>query len=210
MTSDLTLMENLKATTRADHDSAEGHDFQRLLFSGQLPYDTFCDYVGQLFVLHKALEDELKAGLSDERIKKVLGEWQYQEGFLDKDLTALGRKSADCKPLPATAKIIDAIRETSKKHPIALLGYHYVLLGSKHGARMICPNLKKSYNLEGSGGTLYFDPYEGQFMKLWGEFKDSMNKNELNEAETAEILDAAKLMFRAMGEIGEGLHANAA
>lgn len=210
MTSDLTLMENLKATTRADHDSAEGHDFQRLLFSGQLPYETFCDYVGQLFVLHKALEDELKAGLSDERIKKVLGEWQYQEGFLDKDLTALGRKSADCKPLPATAKIIDAIRETSKKHPIALLGYHYVLLGSKHGARMICPNLKKSYNLEGSGGTLYFDPYEGQFMKLWGEFKDSMNKNELSEAETAEILDAAKLMFRAMGEIGEGLHANAA
>lgn len=210
MTSDLTLMENLKATTRADHDSAEGHDFQRLLFSGQLPYETFCDYVGQLFVLHKALEDELKAGLSDERIKKVLGEWQYQEGFLDKDLTALGRKSADCKPLPATAKIIDAIRETSKKHPIALLGYHYVLLGSKHGARMICPNLKKSYNLEGTGGTLYFDPYEGQFMKLWGEFKDSMNKNELSEAETAEILDAAKLMFRAMGEIGEGLHANAA
>ncbi len=210
MTSDLTLMENLKATTRADHDSAEGHDFQRLLFSGQLPYETFCDYVGQLFVLHKALEDELKAGLSDERIRKVLGEWQYQEGFLDKDLTALGRKSADCKPLPATAKIIDAIRETSKKHPIALLGYHYVLLGSKHGARMICPNLKKSYNLEGSGGTLYFDPYEGQFMKLWGEFKDSMNKNELSEAETAEILDAAKLMFRAMGEIGEGLHANAA
>jgi heme oxygenase len=203
-------MENLKATTRADHDSAEGHDFQRLLFSGQLPYETFCDYVGQLFVLHKALEDELKAGLSDERIRKVLGEWQYQEGFLDKDLTALGRKSADCKPLPATAKIIDAIRETSKKHPIALLGYHYVLLGSKHGARMICPNLKKSYNLEGSGGTLYFDPYEGQFMKLWGEFKDSMNKNELSEAETAEILDAAKLMFRAMGEIGEGLHANAA
>lgn len=210
MTSDLTLMENLKATTRADHDSAEGHDFQRLLFSGQLPYETFCDYVGQLFVLHKALEDELKAGLSDERIKKVLGEWQYQEGFLDKDLTTLGRKSADCKPLPATAKIIDAIRETSKKHPIALLGYHYVLLGSKHGARMICPNLKKSYNLEGSGGTLYFDPYEGQFMKLWGEFKDSMNKNELSEAETAEILDAARLMFRAMGEIGEGLHANAA
>ena len=210
MTNDLTLMENLKATTRADHDSAEGHDFQRLLFSGQLPYETFCDYVGQLFVLHKALEDEMKAGLNDERIKKVLGEWQYQEGFLDKDLTALGRKSADCKPLPATAKIIDAIKQTSKKYPIALLGYHYVLLGSKHGARMICPNLKKSYNLEGSSGTLYFDPYEGQFMKLWGEFKDSMNNNELNEAETAEILDAAKLMFRAMGEIGEGLHANAA
>lgn len=210
MTTDLTLMENLKATTRADHDSAEGHDFQRLLFTGQLPYETFCDYVGQLFVLHKALEDELKIALKDERVKKVLGEWQYQEGFLDKDLTALGRKSADCKPLAATAKIIESIKSTGKKHPIALLGYHYVLLGSKHGARMICPNLKKSYNLDGSGGTLYFDPYEGQFHKLWNEFKDSMNSNELNEAETAEILHAAKLMFRAMGEIGEGLHANAA
>lgn len=205
-----TLMENLKSTTRADHDSAEGHDFQRLLFSGQLPYETFCDYVGQLFVLHKALEDELKVALKDERVKRVLGDWQYQEGFLTKDLTALGRKSADCKPLPATAKIIEAIKETGKKHGIALLGYHYVLLGSKHGARMICPNLKKAYNLDGQGGTLYFDPYEGKFMQLWGEFKESMNANELNEAETAEILNAAKLMFRAMGEIGEGLHANAA
>jgi len=203
-------MENLKATTRADHDSAEGHDFQRLLFSGQLPYETFCDYVGQLFVLHKALEDELKVALKDKRVEKVMGDWQYQEGFLDKDLTALGRKSADAKPLAATAKIIESIKSTGKKHPIALLGYHYVLLGSKHGARMICPNLKKSYNLDGAGGTLYFDPYEGQFPKLWNEFKDSMNANELDEAETAEILDAAKLMFRAMGEIGEGLHANAA
>lgn len=205
-----TLMENLKSTTRADHDSAEGHDFQRLLFSGQLPYETFCDYVGQLFVLHKALEDELRLAAADERVKKVLGDWQFQEGFLDKDLTALGRKSSDCKPLPATARIIESIKETSKKHPIALLGYHYVLLGSKHGARMICPNLKKSYNLEGHDGTLYFDPYEGKFMQLWGEFKDSMNANHLNESETAEILDAAKKMFRSMGEIGEGLHANAA
>ncbi len=203
-------MENLKSTTRADHDSAEGHDFQRLLFSGQLPYETFCDYVGQLFVLHKALEDELKLASQDARVNKVLGDWQYQEGFLDSDLTALGRKSADCKPLPATAKIIGSIKATSKKHPIALLGYHYVLLGSKHGARMICPNLKKSYNLDGHNGTLYFDPYEGKFMQLWGEFKDSMNNNQLNESETAEILEAAKLMFQAMGEIGEGLHANAA
>lgn len=210
MTTEPTLMENLKSTTRADHDSAEGHDFQRLLFSGQLPYETFCDYVGQLFVLHKALEDELKVALKDERVQKVLGDWQYQEGFLTSDLTALGRKSSECKPLPATQKIIDSIKATSKKHPIALLGYHYVLLGSKHGARMICPNLKKSYNLDGQGGTLYFDPYEGKFMQLWGEFKESMNNNQLNEAETAEILDAAKLMFRAMGEIGEGLHANAA
>ncbi len=210
MTTDLTLMENLKATTRADHDSAEGHDFQRLLFSGQLPYETFCDYVGQLFVLHKALEDELKLACKDERVKKVLGDWQLQEGFLNADLSALGRKSADCKPLAATAKIVESIKATSKKHPIALLGYHYVLLGSKHGARMICPNLKKSYNLDGHDGTLYFDPYEGKFHQLWSEFKDSMNANELNESETAEILDAAKLMFRAMGEIGEGLHANAA
>lgn len=208
--SEPTLMENLKSTTRADHDSAEGHDFQRLLFSGQLPYETFCDYVGQLFVLHKALEDEMKVASKDERVKKVLGDWQFQEGFLDADLTVLGRKSADCKPLAATAKIIDQIKATGQKHPIALLGYHYVLLGSKHGARMICPNLKKSYNLEGHAGTLYFDPYEGKFMQLWGEFKDSMNSNQLNEGETAEILDAAKLMFQAMGAIGEGLHANAA
>ncbi|MCC7529491.1 MAG: biliverdin-producing heme oxygenase [Candidatus Melainabacteria bacterium] len=210
MTTEQTLMENLKSATRADHDSAEGHDFQRLLFSGQLPYETFCDYVGQLFVLHKALEDELKVAEKDERVKKVLGDWQFQEGFLTSDLTALGRKSADCKPLAATQKIIDAIKATGEKHPIALLGYHYVLLGSKHGARMICPNLKKAYNLDGPGGTLYFDPYEGKFMQLWGEFKESMNQNQLNEAETAEILDAAKLMFIAMGEIGEGLHANAA
>lgn len=205
-----TLMENLKSATRADHDSAEGHDFQRLLFSGQLPYETFCDYVGQLFVLHKALEDELRLACADDRVKKVLGDWQFQEGFLDKDLSALGRKSADCKPLPATAKIIEAIKSTGKMHPIALLGYHYVLLGSKHGARMICPNLKKSYNLEEQDGTLYFDPYEGKFMQLWGEFKEAMSANHLSEAETAAILDAAKQMFRSMGEIGEGLHANAA
>lgn len=204
-----TLMENLKSATRADHDSAEGHDFQRLLFSGQLPFETFGEYVAQLFVLHKALEDQMKLGLKDERIKKVLGDWQYQEGFLDSDLKALGRNSADAKPLPATAKIISEIEATGEKHPIALLGYHYVLLGSKHGARMICPNLKKAYNLNGDGGTLYFDPYEGKFPQLWNQFKESMNANELTEEETTEILKAAKLMFQAMGQIGEGLHANA-
>lgn len=205
-----TLMENLKASTRSDHDSAEGHDFQRLLFSGQLPVEVFCNYLGQLFVLHKALEDQIKANLSDPRIQKVLGDWQYQEGFLNSDLNAFGKEAASYKALPATQKIVNDINETGKKHPIALLGYHYVLLGSKHGARMICPNLKKAYALDGHDGTLYFDPYEGKFGELWSQFKDSMNENELNEAETEEILDAAKKMFRSMGQIGEELYSKAA
>jgi hypothetical protein len=49
------LMETLKESTSALHNSAEGSEFQSLLTAARLPQDIYADYLAQLLLVHSCL-----------------------------------------------------------------------------------------------------------------------------------------------------------
>lgn len=201
------LAQVLKTSTRALHDSAEGSQFQSQLTSGKISLNEYSTYLGQLFLVHSRLEAELnRAFEKDPRLQQVINDEQMQEKHLVADLTHFKVQPKDLEPLNATEHFLLIISKMAKQQPLALLGFHYVLFGSKHGGKFIAKNLSEVHHLNGAG-TKYFDPYGDEFMPYWRSFVEKMNALQPTEKETEEIVQAAKDTFVAVGEIGREMEA---
>jgi heme oxygenase len=199
------LAQVLKTSTRPFHDSAEGSQFQSYLTSGQISIADYATYLGQLFLIHGKLETELVSAMKKEaRLSQVISDEQLQDAHLRADLVHFGVQPHTVVPLETTARFLQNIDSAASKQPLALLGFHYVLFGSKHGGKFIAKNLSTVHNLNGDG-TKYFDPYGSDFMPYWRAFVEKMNKLELSESEVAAIVKAAEQTFVAVGEIGREL-----
>jgi heme oxygenase len=205
-----TLAENLKTSTRPYHDAAEGNEFQKHLASGLLPLPAYARYLSQLFLVHAELESKiLSESKKDTRLEKVVSKEQIQEDYLREDLKSLNVQPDTVQPINATTEFITAIEKAATNNPLSLLGFHYVLLGSKHGGKFIAKNLKEAYK-NGSVGTKYFDPYGDTFMTYWRAFIQSLNDLDVSEKDVNEIVDAAKTTFTLVGKIGSELEAEGA
>jgi heme oxygenase len=201
------LAQVLKTSTRALHDSAEGSQFQSHLTSGKVTLQEYSTYLGQLFLVHSRLEAELKRAFEkDARLQQIINDEQMQEGHLLADLNHFKVQPKELEPLNATERFLLIISKTASQQPLALLGMHYVLFGSKHGGKFIAKNLSEAHKLNGVG-TKYFDPYGDEFMPYWRSFVDKMNELQPTEKELEEIVQAAKDTFVAVGEIGREMEA---
>ncbi len=199
----ISLMDRLKESTRSMHDSAEGSQFQGLLAKGMLSESAYADYLAQLYLVHSTLEKEIRRRADSKNgFDKIVSNEQLQEPFLKADLERFGRKVEDIKPLPSTQRLLRLLENYSEACPPALLGMHYVLLGSKHGGKFIAKTCSETYNLQDGKGVMYFDPYGQNFMPIWKAFKEEMNQLELNEKDREKVCAAAGVMFMAVTEIG--------
>jgi len=196
------IMQTLKEGTRDLHNNAEGQDFQKWLASGDLPKPLYVTYLEQLLLVHNLLEQSLVQNQgADARIRSVLAENQLQVPFLKQDIEFFAGKSGQPVPTEATRWILTRIDEISQGLPLALLGMHYVLLGSKHGGKFIAHNLHTKLQLDDTRGVLYFNPYGTNFQQIWKDFSTAFNSLELTADEETAVLEAARTMFEGMGRL---------
>jgi heme oxygenase len=166
----------------------------------------YAAYLEQLYLIHRELENGLRETRSaNDVISRAIDDAQMQEDFLAADLRVLGRQPNLVKPVPATQKLIEKISEYASRQPMALLGLHYVLLGSKHGGKYIARQLAKTYNLNEGEGNKYFDPYGSEFMPLWMQFKNAINESQLSEQDCNAIIEGAQQMYASIAQISEEL-----
>jgi heme oxygenase len=203
-----TIMLELKTSTQALHDATEDGSFNAQLVKGALPKDRFIDSLEQLFLVHGALERQLKANhVKIPAIGKVVRDYQYQEPYLRQDLEFFGRNIANIKPLPATARFIQKIEDIAATRPVALLGLQYVLEGSNNGSKFIAKAVSRAYQLADGKGLSYLDPYGDKQRERWQAFKDDMNAVSFTQDERAAIVDAACKMFEGMIALHKDLDA---
>jgi len=201
------IMDRLREGTKTLHDAAEGHAFQRSLFAGQLPRDSYIEYLGQMFCMYQALESALRESQSRRReVADVVRPYNYRTEDLRADLAHLGRDSSQVQPFPSTQETIRTIQHTLHEHPLALLGMHYVLEGSNNGNHFIAKNVRKAYGLD-QAGTRFLDPYGEAQRPRWAEYKQALGAVKLTDDESDRMLAAAQQMFRAIGRISQELDA---
>jgi len=188
----------LKEATRSVHNEAETSDFQRQLGTGSVSLEAYKSYLSQLYLVHNALERGLAAS---SETNEIATPWQFQTDFLDRDLKALDVNIGDIQPFTATSELLFRIEQNSRSNPLALLGYHYVVFGSKHGGKYIAVQIRKKFGFEGEG-CLYFDPYGTNFQTHWLEFRAGLDKVSTSQASAAVVLEAAKEMFQYFGKLG--------
>ena len=201
------IMTRLRDDTRALHDAAEKSGFQQALFAGTLPRERFVESLAQLFCVHRALEAHLRAAATTSpAIRAVVHDYQFQEPHLRDDLQHFGRDADSAEPLPAARELIAAIDRAARENPVALLGFHYVLEGSKNGAKFLAERVRRAYNLDGPAGTRSLDPYGPRQRELWGTFRQNMDAVGFSQAEMVAILDAAAATFSGLTDLYNGMY----
>lgn len=201
-----TLMPRLKAETQQLHDAAEHHPFQRTMFKGRLPIDAYTAWLGQMYLVHRALETALLGARSRvPAIDAVVTDVQFQVPYLLEDLEHFGIDPASIEPEPSTTRLAEHLAAISKDQPLALLGHHYVLEGSNNGGKYIAMSLRKAYDLQPGNGDKYLDPYGPKQTEVWAAFKEAMTSQRFNADEQDQLVKAAGEMFDAVRQLADDL-----
>ncbi len=196
----------LKEETAEHHKAAERHEFQQALVRGGVSKEAYIDYLGQMLLLHAALESRLRAAAPRiPAIKRVVKDFQHQEPYLKRDLGFFGVDPATLTPSPQTKAFIATLDRVAAERPLALLGYHYVLEGSNNGSKYIAKAIRRTFSLSGQDGTAYLDPYGDEQMPRWQAFKADLEASGLSDSEGDVLVKAAAEMFEAIGRISEDL-----
>lgn len=200
------ITQRLKEETADHHKAAERHEFQQALVRGAVSRESYTDYLGQMLLVHTALEGALRrARAAIPAIGRVVHEFQFQEPYLRRDLACFGIDPASVAPLPSTRALIALIEQAERDRPLALLGHHYVLEGSNNGSKYIAKAIRRTFSLSGQAGTAYLDPYGDEQAPKWARFKADLESCGLGEAEGDTLVAAAAEMFEAIGGISEDL-----
>lgn len=203
------VMQRLRESTRDLHDAAEHHDFQRAFAQGSLPRDRYVDYLGQMYLVHEALEGQLRrAAGASEAIRAVVDERQYQVPYLVEDLDYFGVDPGAIEPLPATQRLIDEIEQLDTE-PASLLGLHYVLEGSNNGSRFIARGLMPAYDMVPGPGLRYLDPYGDEQRERWLAFRTTMDEVDFSPEDSDRLVESARRMFQGIVDVSDDLLAEA-
>lgn len=204
--SDQSLSIALKSATNSLHEQAERHPLQRSLLKGELPLELFTQQMSQLLLVHTALESAiLGVGANNASLASVSRQEQFQQPRLKQDLAHFGCDPASALPTPATKALCSKIEQFASSCPIALLGVLYVFEGSNNGGRYIARAVRSAYNIEGTQGISFLDPYGEAQPQKWAEFKTAMNALTLSDEDLDAVVAAACDTFCAITAMGDDL-----
>jgi len=204
-------MARLREETADLHRLAERSPLQQALLHGRLPLETYCSWLGQRLLLHQRLEAGLQdLATRDRRAAEVVHPRQFQSENVRKDRLRLDGSAADPSPLPATDDLVGQFEAWSADGGVGLLGAHYVLEGSKNGARVLAEVVRKTFSLGADEAVSYLNPHGQQQGPLWGEFKKAMDAALFQPNEADSIVESAKATFRMIARIDAEIHSESA
>ncbi|WP_089721444.1 biliverdin-producing heme oxygenase [Candidatus Entotheonella palauensis] len=203
------LMEQLRNETHALHKRAERQQLQTELMRGRLPKSHFIAYLEQLFLIHQRLDSHLcTLMINHAAVAHIIQPHHYHASYLEQDLRDLGRHPQQLQPLISTAAFLAWLDHIATHTPLALLGVHYVLEGSKNGGRLQAVKVRDAYALAERQGTMYLDPYGEQQSHFWSQYQTDMNRAALGSQTQHEMIEAAKTTFQRFIELCQELMAS--
>jgi heme oxygenase len=202
------VMARLKEATAELHTRAERSPFQSRLVRGAVEPALYARWLSQMLQVHTELESRLRGVLARRpELASVVREDLFQAPRLRADLDALTPGAAYAEGDAARRMRADIAR-AAEANPLALLGFNYVLEGSKNGGRFIARGVRRSLSLEPGRGDLYLDPHGEQQPALWAQYRRDMDAIALSEADVEAMVAAACRMFEFAAEVGDDVLAS--
>ena len=166
-------MQQLRDSTRDEHERAEHHEFQQALVKGELARDRYEAWLGQMYLVHHALEKALRDAADKTRPSPRSS---TSTSTRSPTCWRISSSSESTRPdrTPTGDPAVPHPRRAGKEDPLLLLGLHYVLEGSNNGGRYIARHVAEAYDLAPGPGLRYLDPYGDQQREYWLAFKTDM------------------------------------
>jgi heme oxygenase len=198
-----TIMKRLKAETNDLHSHAESRALQRAIASGEVERDAFAAYLGQLFLVHTALEGALEDSHGQHAaMTAVATADRMRVPDLIEDLKYWRVDPEGIEASDATRRFAAEIEKTRGSDAVALLGALYVLEGSTNGGRFLARALRRSWGLEDQGLS-YFDPYGDEQPHRWADFKRGMDDASFEPRQEDAMVEMARTTFLAIAEVSD-------
>ncbi|MCU0303772.1 MAG: biliverdin-producing heme oxygenase [Thermoanaerobaculales bacterium] len=198
-----TIMERLREETSGHHKDAESRTLQRQIAKGTVERGAFVRYLGQLYLVHRTLEDGLReARVKHPAIAVLATSERMRVPDLVYDLEFFEVAPESLLPGRATRRFVSLMEKVRASDPVALLGAFYVVEGSTNGGRFLAQVLHRAWNLDGDG-LASLDPYGDRQPLLWGAFKREMNAAAFEPGQVEAIVGMAKRTFEAIAEISD-------
>ena len=198
-------MDRLRVATAQQHEEAENHPFQQAFSSGRLSREAYVRYLVELHHVYAGLENQIRsASDGTPGLAYVVVHENYREGDLADDLDYFGVAPDSFDPTSMTKDFVGHIEVLARANPIALLGLHYVLEGSNNGSKFIARNIRRAYDL-GDRGVRALDPYGSDQRQKWLDYKIRMGELKLSQDNSDAIVEAAKHMFKFLGNVSSEL-----
>jgi heme oxygenase len=189
--SQLSLSEQLRASTRAAHDRLEQLPFAASLADGSLPVESYVGYLRAMAIVHAVIEHELPVE-NDPRIDAVWNDEMRRLPPLQLDLAHFaGQGIGDIRPAQQAAEAIaNRLLRRSVEAPLTMLGYLYVLEGSILGASVLGPQAERAFGLDRSHGCAYLGHDARVSARRWQGFRQRLDALDLNADDSAGVESA--------------------
>lgn len=202
----LPISQRLKVETRALHDVAESHPFQRALAAGRISTDAYTDLLVQWYHIHHTIEPRWIADRRTEaKVRELASPERMKTARLVNDLVHFGHYPEKSNPLPATVRLTERLHDCIVTGDHELVGCWYVLEGSTNGNKFVARALARALGLTSDQGLSYLDAYGPKQSERWAEFKAAMDRLPLTGAATACVIAGAKRMFSGVIDIANDL-----
>ena len=201
------LMAELRETTRDAHQRLEALPFASALAENQLPLESYVGYLRVMAVIHSVLEHELPVE-ADERIDRVWSDDMRRLPALRRDLGYFSSQAVrDITPAhSAVESVANRLLQRSVEAPLSMLGYLYVLEGSRLGAIVLSKMVKRTFGLQEGRGLVYLEGHGDETQTHWEAFRTRMNDIVLSTEERQAIVDTAVEAFEGIHKVIEALY----
>ena len=191
--------ELLKSATRNRHEALEALDFFHALTEHRLPRQSLVSYLRGMGTIHAAVETTLlrTAGTA-------FGPWCHAHARLDDVLATLANaRTDDLLDIPgavaAATNLADQVLLDSDCSA-ALLGYLYVLEGSRLGGQLLCRHIAAGLGLDPTQ-VVYCTRDHNALQWHWSSFKHALDALELDERSEHRMVRAAQSGFDGIAQL---------
>ncbi len=188
----MTLLETLRAETRATHEALHHHPLLAPLARPDVTRAQYADALTAFDAFYRTMEAGRTIAPPENMPDAPVVDW------LAHDLAATGAAPIH---LDLAMPVVDT--------PAKLLGYLYVKQGSMLGGAVMSKNLKRALGLRPGTDQLFFAGYGPETGARWKEFIENLFQN-VSGLPQIEIIEMAGASFQAIATVCDAVHSTKA
>lgn len=194
-----TLMERLRAETRAQHMATEAIPFSSSILDGTLTREAYAGQLAAYVPVHRAIESAAAGG--HPALAMVWTDDMLRTPLLAADLAALRVDTSGTFEATIEGEAMASwISALAARDPVAVLGVLYVMEGSTLGGALLRRHISAAFDLT-DAGLRYYSPYGTGPKPHWVAFGERMNATVTSEADADRVIAAAGKAFDRIGRI---------
>jgi heme oxygenase len=192
------LAERLREATRQAHARAEAQPLQKALIRGEVSLRQFADLTVEMRFLHRSLHGGRGALARHAAFARLLEAIPDMDAIFAADLRALGMQHAASKTPAVSAYARWVEDRVTSDDAVALVGAHYVLMGSANGGAYIARAVDRALGLAPGQGTTWLNPFGSEVLARWRGFQAILNRLDLDAASAEGAIGGALATFAAV------------